>query len=91
MGKRLGRILKSWRGDTPLTELSEILGLSYTFVRSMETGERFPSDRELMKISRKLGLEADELIIAAYCDRSPALASALERRSRSRARKKARA
>lgn len=88
---RLGRILETWRGDTPRTELAEILGLSYTFVRSMERGQRFPSDPELKKIARKLGLSADDLIIAAYCDRSPLLASALQRREKKKVRSRARA
>lgn len=80
MQLRLGRILQSWRGDTPRTELARILGLSYTFVRAMEMGERHPSDPELRKIAKTLGLSIDELFIAAYSDRSPALALALQRR-----------
>lgn len=89
MKRRLGRILEEWRGDRPRTHLARFLGMSYTFVKSMEGGTRFPSDRELLRIARKLRLDPDELLIAAYSDRSPALAAALER-TRPR-RKKARA
>lgn len=53
------------------------LGLSYTFVRAMEHGLRYPSDKVLLEIAQRLGLDADELLLAAYCDRSPYLAKVL--------------
>ena len=90
MKRRLGRILEEWRGDRPRTELARLLDMSYTFVKSMESGIRFPSDPELLRIAKKLKLDPDTLLIAAYCDRSPALAAALER-TRSRGKKVRRA
>ncbi|MEM7515494.1 MAG: helix-turn-helix transcriptional regulator, partial [Planctomycetota bacterium] len=55
------------------------LGLSYTFVRSLEEGLRRPSDEVLIEIASKLELDADLLLLAAYCDRSKHLEGALRR------------
>jgi transcriptional regulator with XRE-family HTH domain len=62
------------------SDFARLLGLSYTFVRCLERGERFPSDEVLLLLSQKLSLELDEIAIAAYCDRSRHLTSALQRR-----------
>ena len=43
----------------------------------MEHGLRYPSDKVLMDIAPRLNLDADELLLAAYCDRSPYLAKVL--------------
>jgi hypothetical protein len=46
----------------------------------MEHGMRHPSDRVLVEIADRLGLDSSELLLAAYCDRSPMLARVLETR-----------
>ena len=56
------------------------LELSYTFVRAMEHGLRFPSDKVLLEIAEKLGVSSEEMFLAAYCDRSPMLAEVLRER-----------
>jgi transcriptional regulator with XRE-family HTH domain len=80
MAKSLGRILLASRGGLSRAEFARRLDFSYTYVRALELGLRFPSDPVLSEIARKLGLDADELIIAAYCDRSPHLHRALRER-----------
>ena len=74
---RLGEILRESRGKESRVQFARKLGLSYTFVRAMEHGLRFPSDKVLTEIAQRLELDAEELLLAAYCDRSPALATVL--------------
>ncbi len=74
---RLGRILKEARGGQSRVQFARHLGLSYTFVRAMEHGSRYPSDKVLLDIAERLGIESGKMILAAYCDRSPDLAEAL--------------
>ena len=75
---KLGNILQRARGKESRVQFARRLGLSYTFVRAMEHGMRHPSDRVLIEIADRLGLDASELLLAAYCDRSPMLAQVLE-------------
>ena len=77
---RFGQILRRARGHESRLSFSRRLELSYTFVRSMEDGSRFPSDFVLETIAQRLNLDPDDLLLAAYCDRSPALATALRGR-----------
>jgi transcriptional regulator with XRE-family HTH domain len=77
---RLGLILKRARGKQSRVQFARKLGLSYTFVRAMEHGLRFPSDKVLLEIAERLKVEPGDLLMAAYCDRSPQLAEVLERR-----------
>jgi transcriptional regulator with XRE-family HTH domain len=77
---QLGRIIAHSRGGTRRAAFARQLGYSYTYIRSLELGLRLPSDDVLLEIARRLGLDPDELIIAAYCDRSPALCRALSQR-----------
>ena len=77
---KLGNILQRARGKESRVQFARRLGLSYTFVRAMEHGMRHPSDRVLVEISDRLGLDSSELLLAAYCDRSPMLARVLETR-----------
>jgi len=77
---RLGAILKKARGTESRVQFARKLGLSYTFVRAMEHGLRFPSDKVLLDIADRLGENSEELLLAAYCDRSPLLAEVLIRR-----------
>ena len=74
---RFGQILRRARGHESRLSFARRLELSYTFVRSMEDGSRFPSDFVLETIAQRLNLNPDDLLLAAYCDRSPALATAL--------------
>jgi transcriptional regulator with XRE-family HTH domain len=77
---RLGLILKRARGKQSRVQFARKLGLSYTFVRAMEHGLRFPSDKVLLEIAERLKVDPGELLMAAYCDRSPQLAEVLEQR-----------
>lgn len=77
---RLGLILKWARGDQSRVQFARKLGLSYTFVRAMEHGLRFPSDRVLLEIADRLSVDAGDLLLAAYCDRSPDLGEVLAAR-----------
>lgn len=77
---RFGKILRRTRGPESRLSFARRLKLSYTFVRAMEDGLRFPSDVVLETIAERLNLDVDDLVLAAYCDRSPALATALRER-----------
>jgi len=77
---KLGNILQRARGKESRVQFARRLGLSYTFVRAMEHGMRHPSDRVLVEIADRLGLDSSELLLAAYCDRSPMLARVLDTR-----------
>jgi hypothetical protein len=77
MSGRLGKLLKSRRGDESRLSFVKKLSLSYTFVRSMEEGLRLPSDEIVEQIASRCEMDVDELILATYCDRSPLLARAL--------------
>lgn len=74
---RLGSILKNARGKESRVQFARKLELSYTFVRAMEHGLRFPSDKVLLEIARRLNENPENLLLAAYCDRSPLLADVL--------------
>jgi len=74
---RLGLILKKSRGKQSRVQFARKLGLSYTFVRAMEHGLRFPSDKVLLEIAERLQVDPGDLLLAAYCDRSPQLAEVL--------------
>ena len=80
MNGRLGRILRARRGAESRLSFVKKLRLSYTFVRSIEEGLRLPSDQIVAQIAECLDLDPEELLIAAYCDRSEPLARALARR-----------
>jgi transcriptional regulator with XRE-family HTH domain len=73
-------MLKQARGRESRVQFARRLGLSYTFVRAMEHGQRFPSDRVLMEIAERLDLDADDFLLAAWCDRSPGLDKVLRDR-----------
>ncbi len=77
---RLGAILKRARGKESRVQFSRKLELSYTFVRAMEHGLRFPSDKVLLEIADRLAEDPEDLFLAAYCDRSPTLARVLRGR-----------
>ena len=78
-GVLFARLLRRARGDESRLGFSKRIGFSYTFVRAMEAGTRFPSDEVLQDIAMRLHINADELLLAAHCDRSPALTRALKR------------
>lgn len=80
MARRLGNLLRQKRGATSRLSFARTLQLSYTFVRSLEEGVRFPSDEVLRAIAERLDLDENELVLAAYCDRSEALTRALRGR-----------
>ncbi len=77
---RLGSILRKARGKDSRVQFARKLELSYTFVRAMEHGLRFPSDKVLLEIAERLGEDPENLFLAAYCDRSSHLAEVLKDR-----------
>jgi len=77
MNGRLGKLLRARRGSESRLSFVKKLRLSYTFVRSIEEGLRLPSDQIVAQIAECLDLDTEELLIAAYCDRSEPLARAL--------------
>ncbi len=80
MNGRLGKLLRARRGNESRLSFVKKLRLSYTFVRSIEEGLRLPSDQIVAQIAECLDLDPEELLIAAYCDRSEPLAKALAHR-----------
>ena len=48
---RLGTILRTVRGSESRVQFARRLELSYTFVRALEHGQRFPSDPVLKRIA----------------------------------------
>ena len=59
MESRLGNIIRTCRGKESRLSFVKKLGLSYTFVRSLEEGLRLPSDDIIQRIADRLELDAD--------------------------------
>ena len=78
MKRLLGDYLKTLRGSESRLKFSRRIGLSYTFVREMELGNRLPSDEVLCSLAERLQVDHRRLFLYAYCDRSPALLGALQ-------------
>lgn len=55
-------------------------GYSYTFVRAIMMGDRFPGDLALEKMCARLDIDFTQALLARYCDRSPALYELLRAR-----------
>ncbi|MCK6445897.1 MAG: helix-turn-helix domain-containing protein [Planctomycetes bacterium] len=77
---RLGSRLRLLRGARSLVAFSRALGLSYTFVREMERGNRLPSDDVILLLAERLQVDSGELALLTYCDRAALLAEHLTRR-----------
>ena len=69
--------MKALRAGQSRLKFAKSLGLSYTFVREMELGNRLPSDDVLLALAARLQVDPRRLLICAYCDRSPMLRSVL--------------
>lgn len=78
MKSLLGAYLHQLRGTESRLQFSKRLGLSYTFVREMELGNRLPSDEVMSKIATRLGADPRRLFLYAYSDRSAALRKVLQ-------------
>ena len=66
---QIGKIIKHQRVTTPLTlhKLSELSGVSPSYLGRIERSQRFPSARILRKIAKPLGFDEDELFsLAGY-------------------------
>ena len=74
----LGAYLRELRGGQSRLAFAKSLGLSYTFVREMELGNRLPSDEVLMALGDVLQADQRRLLLFAYCDRSAALRRVLQ-------------
>lgn len=77
MKRLLGRYLRNLRAGESRLKFAKQLGLSYTFVREMELGNRLPSDEVLLAVAARLSADPRRLMLCAYCDRSPALREVL--------------
>lgn len=77
MKSLLGHCLREIRGGQSRLQFAKRLGLSYTFVREMELGNRLPSDEVLLSLATRLEADYGRLVLFAHCDRSPALKSVL--------------
>ncbi len=77
MKRLLGAHLRELRAARSRVQFAKLLGLSYTFVREMELGNRLPSDEVLLALADKLHADHRRLLIYTYCDRSPALRKVL--------------
>jgi transcriptional regulator with XRE-family HTH domain len=73
MKSLLGACLRDLRAGQSRLKFAKQIGLSYTFVREMELGNRLPSDEVLFTIASRLSTDPRRLVLCAYCDRSPAL------------------
>ena len=71
---RLGTRLRCLRGDESAAAFAERLGVDITFLHEVELGLRWPEDEELARIAERLAVDAGDLILLAYLDRSPLLA-----------------
>jgi transcriptional regulator with XRE-family HTH domain len=71
--RRFGELLLEKRGGRSRAEFARELGLSYTFVREMEAGNRFPSEGTIPDLASKLGVDGGYLALLVHCDRSPLL------------------
>lgn len=78
MKSLLGTYLRQLRGNQSRLSFARTLGLSYTFVREMELGNRLPSDEVLLAMGVTLQADHRRLLLYAYCDRSPALKKVLQ-------------
>ncbi|MBI5434392.1 MAG: helix-turn-helix transcriptional regulator [Planctomycetes bacterium] len=77
---RLGSRLRCLRGDESPAAFAERLGVEVTFLHEVELGVRLPEDEQLARFARRLAVDPGELILLAYLDRSPLLASYLAAR-----------
>lgn len=78
MKSLLGAYLRQLRGTESRLQFARRLGLSYTFVREMELGNRFPSDEVLLALGGTLNADHRRLLLYVYSDRSPALHKVLK-------------
>jgi transcriptional regulator with XRE-family HTH domain len=78
MKSLLGVYLRQLRGDQSRLQFAKRLGLSYTFVREMELGNRLPSDGVLLELAASLQADPRRLLLYAYSDRSPPLRKVLQ-------------
>jgi len=69
--------LRDLRAGQSRLQFAKTLGLSYTFVREMELGNRLPSDEVLLELASRISADPRPLVFCAYCDRSPALRKVL--------------
>ena len=64
MGKKLGAFLREQRINKGLSvrELSEITGISKSYIDYIETGARKPTSQKIMKLANALECSLEELI-----------------------------
>lgn len=61
--------LKSFRAGRPQTWLAALLGVDKSTISRWESGARTPDTRELVRIAKKTGIAAADLLNAAAADR----------------------
>ncbi|GAA4102297.1 MULTISPECIES: helix-turn-helix domain-containing protein [Streptomyces] len=73
-GERLGRLLRSARGDRSMTEIAAAAGLSAETLRKIETGRApTPAFFTVAALASVLGLSMDEIV--SMCAMPPAVAA----------------
>ncbi|CAM5607090.1 helix-turn-helix transcriptional regulator [Streptomyces xanthochromogenes] len=73
-GERLGRLLRSARGDRSMTEIAAAAGLSAETLRKIETGRApTPAFFTVAALASVLGLSMDEIVTT--CALPPAVAA----------------
>lgn len=78
MKRLFGDYLRLLRGELSRAKFAKLVGLSYTFVREMELGNRLPSDEVLLQIAGRLEIDQSRLVLYTHCDRSPPLREVLD-------------
>ena len=65
--QNIDKVIKEKRKSIPLTlsELSEISGISVSYLSRVENGHRKPSPHTLQRIARPLGFDLNKLLILA--------------------------
>src|SRR5277367_2071388 len=73
--KRLGELIKAHRETVGLSqrELGRGLGVTASHVAYIESGARRPSHTLLFRLARRLGIDRQELLLAAYPELGPLL------------------
>ncbi|GAA2437877.1 helix-turn-helix domain-containing protein [Streptomyces mauvecolor] len=73
-GERLGRLLRSARGERSMTEIAAAAGLSAETLRKIETGRApTPAFFTVAALASVLGLSMDDIV--SDCEMPPAVAA----------------
>lgn len=60
MNKKIGKLVKEYRGSKSLKKLGNEIGISAAYLSDIENGNRFPSKEKLDKFIKAFNLKDDE-------------------------------